>query len=150
MDFQEALKEVLDAAAQSKQYPSGAEPKELSVDAFDEAVGSKGLMGRAWHESLTPAQEIVCRWIWETCGVYHESWEPFEFGFLCDYNTNHELAVWVRIAHVFVEFVKQYRSIDKGLVVGELCRLSAGAQVMTLKGGRAKALTELWKKGVTD
>jgi len=83
MDFQEALKEVLDAAGQPKQFPSGAEPTELSVDAFDEA-GPKELMGRAWHESLTPAQETVCRWIWETCGVYHQPWKPFEFGFLCD------------------------------------------------------------------
>jgi len=60
------------------------------------------------------------------------------------------LAVWVRIAIVFAEFVKQYRSVDKWRVVGELCRLSAGAQVMTLKGARAKALTELWKKSATD
>jgi len=150
MEFQEALKEVLDAAEQPKQYPTGVTPEELLGDAFDEAVRSKQLKGQAWHESLTPAQEMVCHWIWMTCGQYHEPWERFEFGFLCEYNTNHELAVWVRIALVFAEFVKHYRSVDKRLVIGELCRLSAGAQVMTLKGGRAKALTELWKKGVTD
>lgn len=147
MDLDEAMSEVLDAAKQPKQAPPGVTPTPLSGDAFDKAVRSHDLKSQAWHESLTPAQETVCRWIWETCGRHYEPWEPFEFGFLCDYNTNHELAVWVRIAHVFDAFVKRYRSVDKRVVLGELCRLSAGARLMTLKGGRARELKELWEKG---
>ena len=69
------------------------------------------LVHRIWHESLTPAQEAVCRWVWETCAQHYEPWEQFEVGFLYDFNISHELAVWVRIALVFVEFVKRHPSV---------------------------------------
>jgi len=57
------------------------------------------------------------------------------------------LAVWVRIAMVFKEFVKRHPSVNKQDVIGSLCRLSAGGQVTQLKGSRAKELAELWKQG---
>ena len=54
--------------------------------------------------------------------------------------------MWVRIAHVFSEFLKRHPSVDKRLVIGELCGLSAGIPIRKLKGGRAKALKELWRE----
>jgi len=69
----EALKEVLDAAKQPKQFPSGAKPVALTGEALVRAINSKQVKGRAWHESLTPAQETVCRWIWETCAQHWEA-----------------------------------------------------------------------------
>ena len=100
MDLHEALEEVLYAVKQPKQSPPGMTPVPLSGDALD----TKDLKARVWHESLTPAQETVCRWVWETCAQHNEPWEQFEVGFLYDYNISHELAVWVRIALVFAEF----------------------------------------------
>lgn len=147
MDLSEALKEVLDAAKQPKQFPPGAAPTALSGDAF---VKATGLKSQVWHESLTPAQETVCRWIWETCAQHYDPWERFEFGFLCEYNTNHELAVWARIALVFNEFIQRHPSVNKRELIGELCGLSAGAGVRKLKGRRAKELTDLWKRGAAD
>jgi len=104
MVFVGALEEVLDAASQPKQYPPGVTPISLSGAAID----TEGLKGRAWHDSLTPAQEMVCRWVWENCAQHYEPWERFEVGFLYDYNTSHELAIWVRIAMVFKEFVQRH------------------------------------------
>ena len=43
-------------------------------------------------------------------------------------NISHELAVWVRIAMVFQEFVQRHPSVNKRQVIGELCRLSAEAE----------------------
>ena len=85
--------------------------------------------------------------MWENCAQHYEPWERFEVGFLYDYNTSHELAVWVRIAMVFKEFIKRHPSVNKPNVIGSLCRLSAGGRVTHLKGGRVKELTELWKQG---
>jgi hypothetical protein len=99
---------------------------------------------------LTPAQETVCRWIWETCAQHWEAWEKFEVGFLYDYNVDHELAMWVRIAHVFSEFLKRHPSVNKREVLGDLCRASAGAPMSGFKGSRAKELAELWKQGTPD
>ena len=144
MEFAEALQEVLDAAKQPRQYPPGVTPIPLSGAAID----TEGLKGRVWHESLTPAQEMVCRWVWENCARHYEPWERFEVGFLYEYNTSHELAVWVRIAMVFKEFVGRHPSVNKRDVIGSLCRLSAGGRVTHLKGGRAKESTELWTQGV--
>ena len=110
-------------------------------------IGNQDLKHKAWHESLTPAQEMVCRWVWDTCAQHYEPWEQFEVGFLYDYNTSHELAVWVRIASVFAEFLKRHPSVNKRQVIGDLCRLSAGSRVMVFKGSRAKELTELWQQG---
>ena len=146
MELREALDEVLEAAKQPKQFPPGVTPQLLVGDAIDSA----DLKGRVWHESLTPAQEMVCRWVWETCAQHYQPWERFEVGFLYDYNTSHELAVWVRIAIVFGEFLERHPSANKRDVLGALCRLSAGASIRTLKGSRAKELTELWKQGVQD
>ena len=143
MEFHEALKEVLETASQPRQYPPGTTPIALSCDAID----TQDLKARAWHESLTPAQEMVCRWVWDKCGQHDEPWERFEVGFLYDYNISHELAVWVRIAMVFAEFVERHPSVNKRQVIGELCRLSAGSQVKQLQGSRAKELTVLWKQG---
>lgn len=80
----------------------------------------------------------------------YEPWEQFEVGFLYDYNVSHELAIWVRIAMVFKEFVKRHPSMSKRQVIGELCRLSAGGRVTEFKGSRAKELTELWQQGPQD
>jgi hypothetical protein len=146
VEFHEALKEVLDTARQPKQYPPGVTPVALSGD----ALGTGGLKARAWHESLTPAQEMVCRWVWDKCAQHYEPWEQFEVGFLYDYNISHELAVWVSIAMVFTEFVRRHPSVNKPQVIGELCSLSAGGRVRQLKGSRAKDLTELWKQGPQD
>jgi hypothetical protein len=146
MDLQEAFDEVLAAARLPKQHPPEATPKELIGEAAMEAVDAGQLRAKAWHESLTPAQETVCRWIWETCVQYHKPWEPFEAGFLYDYNIDHELAMWVRIAHVFSEFLKRHPSVDKRLVIGELVGLSMGIPIRKLKGGRAKELKELWRE----
>ena len=143
MDFHEALQEVLDAASQPKRYPPGVTPVALSGDAID----TQELKARAWHESLTSAQEMVCRWVWDHCARHYEPWEQFEVGFLYDYNISHELAIWVRIAMVFQEFVQRHPSVNKRQVIGELCRLSAGSRVAELTGGRAKELTELWRQG---
>ena len=143
MEFADALQEVLDAASQPKQYPPGVTPVNLPGDAID----SQDLKARVWHDSLTPAQEMVCRWVWENCAQHYEPWEQFEVGFLYDYNNSHELAIWVRIAMVFKEFVKRHPSVNKQDVIGSLCRLSAGSRVTQLRGGRAKELTELWKQG---
>ena len=144
MEFVEALQEVLDAASQPKQYPPGMTPVTLPSS----AIGSQDLKARAWHDSLTPAQTMVCRWVGENCAQHYEPWEQFEVGFLYDYNTSHELAIWVRIAMVFKEFVKQHPSVNKQDVIGSLCRLSARKRVTQLRGGRANTLTELWKQGV--
>jgi hypothetical protein len=141
MELDEALKEVLDAAKQPKQYPPGATPMALKGDDFRK----KPVNVQAWHDSLTPAQETVCRWIWETCGQHYEPWEKFEVGFLFDYNVNHELAVWSRVAIVFDSFVKRHPSVNKRDVIYDLCRLSAGTSVKKMSGSRAKELTELWK-----
>ena len=67
-------------------------------------------------------------------------------GFLCEYNMDHELAMWSRIALVFADFVKRHPSVDKRLVIGELVGLSVGIPARKLKGGRAKELQELWRK----
>ena len=150
MDVTEALREVLDAAKQPKQFPCGAKPVALTGEALLRAAESHKVKGRAWHESLTPAQETVCRWIWETCAQHWEAWEKFEVGFLFDYNVDHELAMWVRIAHVFSEFLKRHPSVNKREVLGDLCRASAGAPMSGFKGARAKELTELWKQGTPD
>jgi hypothetical protein len=144
VDLHEALKEVLEAASQPKQYPPGVSPVELSIDAFD----TQDVKRRAWHESLTPAQETVCRWVWETCAQHYEPWEQFEVGFLYDFNTSHELAVWVRIASVFAEFLRRHPSVNKRRVISDLCRLSAGSRLTEFKGSRAKELTELWQQGM--
>ena len=85
--------------------------------------------------------------MWDKCAQHYEPWERFEVGFLYDYNISHELAVWVRIAMVFQEFVQRHPSVNKPQVIGELCRLSAGSRVAELTGGRAKELTELWRQG---
>ncbi len=146
MEFHEALSEVLDAAKQPKTYPPGMTPLDLSSDAIE----SQDMKARVWHESLTPAQEAVCRWVWETCAQHYEPWEQFEVGFLYDYNISHELAVWVRIALVFAEFLKRHTSVNKRQVIADLCRLSASSRVTELKGRRAKALTELWIQGPQD
>jgi hypothetical protein len=146
MDIHEALREVLAAAKQPRQYPPGVTPTALTGKEFDKSLNSP-MGARAWHESLTPAQETVCRWIWETAAQHYEPWEEFEVGFLYDCNIDHELVVWVRIAHVFSVFVKRHPSVNKREVLGDLCRLSAGAAVASLKAGRAKELMELWKQG---
>jgi hypothetical protein len=143
VEFHEALKEVLDAVKQPRQYPPGVTPVTLPGDAID----SQDMKAQVWHESLTPAQEMVCRWVWENCARHYEPWEKFEVGFLYDYNISHELAVWVRIASVFGEFHKRHPSVNKRQVIGELCRLSAGSRVTELRGKRAKELTELWEQG---
>ena len=91
---------------------------------------------------------MVCRWVWENCAQHYEPWEQFEVGFLYEYNTSHELAVWVRIALVFREFVKRHPSVDKRAVIGALCQLSAGGRVTQLAGSRAKELAELWQQGL--
>jgi hypothetical protein len=57
--------------------------------------------------------EMVCRWIWETCTRHYQPWERFEAGFLQEYNINHELAVWIRIAIVFNEFLQRHPSISE-------------------------------------
>ena len=150
MELQEALKEVLDAAKQPKQFPAGAKPVALTGDAFTKFAKSQQVKSQAWHESLTPAQEMVCRWVWEICAQHYKPWEPFEFGFLCDYNVNHELAVWARIAIVFAEFLRIHPSVNKRELLADVCQLSAGGSVRRLKGSRAKELTELWKQGAKD
>ncbi len=147
MDFDEALEEILEAARQPQQYPPGVTPVALTGD---EAFEGQDMKRQVWHESLTPAQEAVCRWVWETCVQYYEPWEQFEVSFLYDYNTSHELVVWVRIAMLFEEFLKRHPSVDRRLVIGELCRLSVGRRVTELKGSRAKELTELWQQGLPD
>jgi hypothetical protein len=146
MDLEDALDEVLAAAKLPKQHPPEATPAELIGEAAMEVVEAGQLKARAWHESLSPAQETVCRWIWETCAKHYEPWEKFEVGFLYDYNVSHELATWARIAVVFCEFIKRHPSVDKRLVIGELCGLSAGIPIRKLTGGRAKELKELWKE----
>lgn len=146
MDLQEALQEILEAASQPKQCPPGMTPVALLGD----DIGSQELKHRAWHESLTPAQETVCRWVWETCAQHYEPWEQFEVGFLYEYNTSHELAVWCRIALVFTEFLKRRPSVNKRDVISDLCRLSAASRVTEFKGSRAKELTELWQQGPRD
>jgi len=146
VDFHEALDEVLNAASQPKQYPPGVSPVDLTVD----AIGSQDVKRRAWHESLTPVQEIVCRWIWDNCAKHYECWEQFEVGFLYDYNISHELAVWVRIASVFAEFLRRHPAVNERQVIGELCRVSAGSRVMEITGRRAKELTELCKQWPQD
>jgi hypothetical protein len=58
--------------------------------------------------------------------------------------------MWVRIAHVFSEFLKRHPSVNKREVLGDLCRASAGAPMSRFKGSRAKELAELWKQGAPD
>ena len=122
----------------------------LTGEALIRATNSKQVKGRAWHESLTPTQETVCRWIWETCAQHWEAWEKFEVGFLYDYNVDHELAMWVRIAHVFSEFLKRHPSVNKREILGDLLQLSAGVSVKRLKNRRAKELADLWKQGASE
>jgi hypothetical protein len=150
MDLHEALKEVLDAAKQPKQFPSGAKRVPLATEVLVTTVSTEQIKGRAWHESLTPAQKTVCRWIWETCVQYDKPWEAFEGGFLCEYNVNHELAVWARIAHVFSDFLKRHPSVNKREILGDLLQLSAGVSVKRLKNRRAKELADLWKQGASE
>ena len=148
MDLEEALDEVLAAAKLPKQHPPEAKPTEVTElvgEAAMEAIDAGGLKVKAWHESLSPAQEVVCRWIWETCVKHHKPWEKFEVGFLYEYNINHELAIWARIALVFGEFVNRHPSVEKRLVIGDLIGLSTGIPTRMLKAGRAKELKELWR-----
>ena len=131
-------------------FRPGPKPIPLTSEVLIGVADSQQVKSRAWHDSLTPAQETVCRWIWETCGQHYKPWEPFEFGFLCDYNVNHELATWARIAVVFADFLKLHPSVNKRETLGELVRLSAGVAIKKFKGSRAKELTELWKQGAKD
>jgi hypothetical protein len=150
MDLHEALKAVLDAAKQPRQFPPGANLVPLAGEVLVTAVNSEQMKGQAWHESLTPAQETVCRWIWETCAQHWEVWEKFEVGFLYDYHIDHELAMWVRMAQVFSEFLKRHPSVNKREILGDLRQLSAGVPVKRLKNRRAKELAELWKQGAKE
>ena len=143
MKLADALKEVVDAAKQPRKHPPGTTLVPLSGDAVD----LKDLEGTAWHESLTPAQEMVCRWVWENCAQHYQPWEQFAVGFLYDYNNSHELAIWVRITLIFDEFIKRHPSVNKRVVIGGLCQLSTGSRVTHLAGSRAEELTELWKHG---
>lgn len=147
MDLNEALDEVVAAAKQPKQFPPGVTPLPVSGDAISL---TKITAKRARRESLTPAQETVCRWVWETCAKHYKAWEPFEAGFLFDCNVNHELAMWAKMAHVFSEFLGRHRSLNKRELLGELCRLSAGVSLKTLKGTRAKELMTLWRQGTSN
>ena len=150
MDIKEAFDEVFAAAKFPRRDPPEETTTELRGEAALEVMESPQLVVRAWHESLTPAQETVCRWIWEKCAKYNEPWERFEAGFLCECNVNHELVTWTRIALVFSDFVERHRSVDKQLVISELCYLSTGLPPRRLKSGQAKELTELWKKPPTE
>ena len=45
--------------------------------------------------------------------------------------------MWVRIAHVFSEFLKRHPSVNKREILGDLCRASAGAPMRRPVSGRS-------------
>jgi hypothetical protein len=114
-------------------------PVALSGD----AIGTGGLKARVWHESLTPAQEMVCRWVWDKCGRHDEPWEQFEVGFLYDYNISHELADWVRIAMVFTEFVERHPC-------GKTTSATAPVTYCTLNGQGSGCWRKMGTEGVVQ
>ena len=141
------LREVIEAAKKPKQNPEGAPVVDLVGDAAMEYMRTHKLKSKPWHEELTEAQQVVCRWIWDICARHLEPFEQFEAGFLFDYNNNHELRLWARIALCFEKFVSVHPSVNKRDVVVSLTQLSIGARVTLLRGDRAKELTRMWNDG---
>ena len=150
MDLTDALQEVLDAAKQPRQFPSGAKRAALAGEAFVSAVDPEQAERTAMVRVADARPEDGLPLDLGSLRQHYKPWEPFELGFLCEYNVNHELAVWVRIVRIFAEFIKIHPSANKREIVDDLCQLSAGVSVKKLKGKRAKELAELWKQGAKD
>jgi hypothetical protein len=150
MNIDEAMNEVLVAAKGPRRVPAGATSvKEVGGVELLELFENQQLQACVAHESLTKAQETVCRWVWDTMTRHWKPFETFEAGFLYDFNIDHELALWVRMALVFEKFMQLHRSANKREIVDSLCHLSIGLPPILLSGKRARELTDLWHgKGI--
>lgn len=145
MKIEEAMTSVLEVARDPRRVPVGAIAiEEKGGLELLELFEKNAVRAQVAHESLTPAQETVCRWVWDTMARHWKSFEAFEAGFLYDYNVDHELALWVRMALVFEQFTKRHPSANKREIVDSLCHLSIGLPPIMLTPKRAKELTDLW------
>lgn len=151
MTINEAMQEVLEVAKQPRRVPAGATAvEEKGGGELLELFGKNAVRARVAHESLIPAQETVCRWVWDKMVRHWKPFEAFEVGFLYDYNVDHELALWVRMALVFEKFAQRHPSANKREIVGSLCHLSIGLPPILLTPKRAKELTDLWHNKSMD
>jgi hypothetical protein len=151
MTLDEAMTEVWEVAKTPRRIPPDASVIEMGGVELVDFMANHPVHAQVAHENLSPAQETVCRWVWDTMARHLKAFEPFEAGFLYDYNVDHELTVWVRMALVFEEFCKRHPSADKRQVVESLCHLSCGLPPIMLTRKRAKELIDLWNgKGMDD
>jgi len=145
MTIDEAMEEVLDVAKGPRRTPACETWVEKSGVELVGLLEEGQIHRRVHHEALTPAQETVCRWVWNRMARHFKPFEAFETGFLYDYNIDHELALWVRMLFVFEKFTKRHPSARKEDVVLALCHLSCGLPPVMLKAKQAKKLTNLWQ-----
>jgi hypothetical protein len=150
MNFNDALREVLDEARQAgEEAPPGAH---RATPAEMEAILQHGnAMQEAQHEALSEAQLVVARWTWERCGRHvGQHLEEWEAGFLFDWNPSRELVLWVRIALACEKFRSWHPSADATAVVETLVALSCGQRPDRVAGKRLgrkrlQELQDLWE-----
>jgi hypothetical protein len=151
MDINEAMEEVWKVAKGPRQVPPDATAvEEVGGVELMELFEKDAPRARIARDSLTLAQETVCRWVWGRMARHLKPFEPFEAGFLYDYNVDHELTLWVRMTFVFEEFLKLHPSANKRETVEALCQLSCGFPPVSLKPKRAKELADLWRGKAMD
>ena len=149
MDFDEALREVLEEARHPRELPEGA----FAVTAEELLrMSERGeLRQEAQHETLSEAQQVVARWTWERCGRHlGQHFEEWEAGFLFDGNPSRELRVWVRIALAHEMFRSLHPSADATAVVETLVAMSCGQRPDRVAGKklgrkRLQELQDLWE-----
>ncbi len=138
MTLYEALEEVREAAKEPRRVPAGETWVERGGVELLKFLGDHPVRNQVAHENLTPAQETVCRWVWDTMARHWKSFEAFEAGFLYDYHVDHELALWVRMASVFEQFSERHPSANKRETVEALCHVASGILPVMLGPKRAK------------
>ena len=141
MKLMQAIEQVFAEAALPRQYPEDWRPMSAGDLQADKPVAQE-----AQHESLTEAQEAVCRWVWEKCGRHlGQAWEQWESGFLFDASPSRELAVWARIAVAFQGFMRRHPSHEPHPVIQQLVAISSGIAGKFLAARRAHELRQLWE-----
>lgn len=113
MNFDQALETVRLAAEQPKLEPTA----EYAATRPHFQPANDPFSYVQWHDDLTEAQTIVIRWIWETCGQYLEVWETFEHSFLNNFNINHEVWTWAKVAYIAQTYLQARPNCDKKLAI---------------------------------
>jgi hypothetical protein len=145
MDINEAMSELWEVAKGPRRVPPDATAvEEVGGVELLELFEKDALCGVVARDSLTPAQETVCRWVWGRMARHLKPFEAFEAGFLYDYNVDHELTLWVRMTFVFEAFLRRHPSANKRVIVEALCSLSIGLPPIMLTPKRATELIDLW------